>query len=75
MGAHCSFLIVLAAPPPSPPHCQLGVTLTELSDIFTGGAAGFPYVATHAVNMDGGGSTTMSASPLWPAAPAQVGVS
>ena len=45
----------------------LGVTVTELADIFTGGAAGAEVLkAQHAINMDGGGSTTMSASPLWP---------
>ena len=27
------------------------------------GAPGFPFTAAHAVNMDGGGSTTMAAAP------------
>jgi exopolysaccharide biosynthesis protein len=45
----------------------LGVTVDELADIFTGGAVGAEALkAEHAINMDGGGSTTMSASPLWP---------
>ena len=46
----------------------LGVTVDELAEIFTGGAAGAEVLkAQHAINMDGGGSTTMSASPAWPA--------
>ena len=36
----------------------LGVTVSELADIFTGGAAGAEALkAQHAINMDGGGST------------------
>ena len=50
---------------------NLGVTLTEAAAIFSGGATGFPGDFLHAVNMDGGGSTTFSSSPLWPF-PAQV---
>jgi exopolysaccharide biosynthesis protein len=50
---------------------KLGVTLTEAAAIFSGGATGFPGDFTHAVNMDGGGSTTFSSSPLWPF-PAQI---
>ncbi len=50
---------------------NLGITLTEAAAIFSGGATGFPGDFTYAVNMDGGGSTTFSSSPLWPF-PAQV---
>ena len=42
----------------------LGVTTSELADIFSGGAEGFPFDIQHAVNLDGGGSTTFVASPL-----------
>ena len=49
----------------------LGITLTEAAAIFSGGASGFPFNISHAINMDGGGSTTFSSSPAWPA-PAQV---
>jgi len=50
----------------------LGVTVDELVEIFTGRAAGAEALKSlHAINMDGGGSTTMSASPLWPF-PAQI---
>jgi exopolysaccharide biosynthesis protein len=44
----------------------LGVTLDEAAEIFSGGATGFPFDIAHAVNMDGGGSTTFSATPFWP---------
>lgn len=47
----------------------LGVTLTEASEIFSGGSTGFPFLATHAVNMDGGGSTTFVAAPAAGAKP------
>lgn len=50
----------------------LGLTLSELAEVFADGAPGFPFQALHAVNMDGGGSTTLSASPDWPTQPAQV---
>ena len=50
---------------------NLGVTLTEAAAIFSGGAVGFPGDFAHAVNMDGGGSTTFVSSPLWPF-PAQI---
>ncbi len=46
--------------------------LDVLSQVFADGAPGFPFQALHAVNMDGGGSTTLSASPDWPTQPAQV---
>lgn len=42
---------------------QLGITMTEAADIFSGGATGFPFKTLHAINLDGGGSTTLSASP------------
>jgi exopolysaccharide biosynthesis protein len=49
----------------------LGLTMTELAQAFAGGAAGFtPGLdgnIAHALNADGGGSTTMSSSPAWPA--------
>jgi hypothetical protein len=53
---------------------NLGVTMTEAAEVFSGGASGFPFATTHAINLDGGGSTTLSASPLLNAAlaPAQV---
>jgi exopolysaccharide biosynthesis protein len=41
----------------------MGVTMTELAEIFSVGATGFPYKAITALNMDGGGSTTMSIAP------------
>lgn len=44
----------------------LGVTMDEIAEVMAGGAAGVPFKALHAVNLDGGGSTTMSASPAWP---------
>lgn len=50
---------------------NLGITLTEAAAIFSGGATGFPGDFAHAVNMDGGGSTTFVSSPLWPF-PAQI---
>jgi exopolysaccharide biosynthesis protein len=43
---------------------NLGITLTEAADIFSGGATGFPFKTLHAINLDGGGSTTLSASPV-----------
>ena len=49
----------------------LGVTTAELADIFSGGATGFPFDIQHAVNLDGGGSTTFSSSPDG-VAPAQI---
>ena len=68
----------------TPPHRNThgsGATLSRaltrppldvLSQVFADGAPGFPFQALHAVNMDGGGSTTLSASPDWPTQPAQV---
>jgi exopolysaccharide biosynthesis protein len=51
---------------------NLGTTMTETAEIFAGGAAGFPFKLQHAINFDGGGSTTFSkSSPAWPA-PAQI---
>lgn len=50
---------------------NLGTTLTETAEIFGQGAEGFPYILQHAINFDGGGSTTMSTSPAWPL-PAQI---
>ena len=42
----------------------LGVTMDEAGDILTGGAGGFtPGKMEHAINLDGGGSTTLSAAP------------
>jgi len=52
---------------------NLGITLTEAGDIFSGGATGFPFKTLHAINLDGGGSTTLSASPtLTNLLPAQI---
>lgn len=42
---------------------HLGITMPEAADIFSGGATGFPFQTLHAINLDGGGSTTLSASP------------
>ena len=50
---------------------NLGLTMSELAEIFSVGAEGFPHALVHAINFDGGGSTTMSVSPLWPL-PAQI---
>jgi hypothetical protein len=50
---------------------NLGVTLDEAADIVSGGAPGLPFVSLHAINLDGGGSTTLSAAPF-AGAPAQV---
>lgn len=49
---------------------KLGLTMDELAEVLAEGAPGFDFQALHAVNMDGGGSTTMAASfaPLEPAA-------
>lgn len=49
----------------------LGLTLAETAEIFASGAPGFPYIAAHALNLDGGGSTTFDATPGAPA-PAQL---
>jgi exopolysaccharide biosynthesis protein len=54
---------------------KLGLTLDELAEVFSGGADGFPLSSEiqTAVNMDGGGSTTFSSSPILSAVlPAQV---
>jgi exopolysaccharide biosynthesis protein len=46
---------------------NLGTTMNETAEIFAGGAAGFPFTLQHAINFDGGGSTTFSkSSPFWP---------
>lgn len=50
---------------------DLGLTIDETAEIFASGSIGFPYKLQHAINFDGGGSTTMSTSPLWPF-PAQI---
>jgi exopolysaccharide biosynthesis protein len=50
---------------------NLGLTIDETAEIFAKGSVGFPYALQHAINFDGGGSTTMSTSPLWPF-PAQI---
>lgn len=50
---------------------NLGLTIDETAEIFAKGSIGFPYALAHAINFDGGGSTTMSTSPLWPF-PAQI---
>jgi len=51
----------------------LGVTMDEAAEILTGGGGGFPFKMDHAINLDGGGSTTLSASPaLSPYFPLQV---
>jgi len=42
---------------------NMGLTLTELAEVFSQGAPGFPYTFVHALNEDGGGSTTMVTSP------------
>lgn len=45
---------------------QLGVTMDEIAELMTG-AAGFPFKALHAINLDGGGSTAFTFSPSpWP---------
>ncbi len=54
---------------------KLGLTMDELAEVFSGGADGFPLTndVQTAVNMDGGGSTTFSASPiLFAVIPAQI---
>lgn len=44
----------------------LGVTMDEIAELMTG-AAGFPFKAVHAINLDGGGSTAMTYSAgAWP---------
>lgn len=47
---------------------NMGLTLTEAAEVFSGGATGFPYSFVHALNEDGGGSTTMVTSPSLSAA-------
>jgi len=42
---------------------NLGVTMAEAAEIVSGGARGFSFVTQHAINLDGGGSTTLSAVP------------
>ena len=42
---------------------KLGVTMTEAAEIVSGGASGFPFRSQHAINLDGGGSTTLSVAP------------
>lgn len=42
---------------------NLGVTMTEAAEVVSGGAAGFPYHTLHALNLDGGGSSTLVAAP------------
>ena len=42
---------------------DLGVTMAEAAEIVSGGARGFSFVTQHAINLDGGGSTTLSAVP------------
>ena len=42
---------------------QLGVTMDEAAEVVSGGAAGFPFASLHAINLDGGGSTTLVAQP------------
>lgn len=49
----------------------LGLTVSEAAEVMAGGADGFPYTALHALNLDGGGSTTMSTQPA-AGQPAQV---
>lgn len=52
---------------------NLGVTMPEAAEIVSGGATGFPFASLHAINLDGGGSTTLSAVPgLTPGGTAQV---
>lgn len=45
----------------------MGLTTDELTDVMSGGSydLGFPFKFLHAINLDGGGSTTMSTSPSY----------
>lgn len=42
---------------------NLGVTMDEAAELVSGGATGFPFASLHAINLDGGGSTTLVAKP------------
>ena len=37
--------------------------MDEAAEVVSGGAAGFPFTSLHAINLDGGGSTTLVAQP------------